>query len=251
MPHLSSLRLLAVLLATCLLGTVLGTAAIAADGPTPYPDAKNETAWPGKGPIRTFDWMPINRAAFWKQRQADHGKVVFVGDSLTAGWKDLPTNFPGIAIANRGIGGDTSRGLLFRFNEDVLDLAPRAIVLCIGSNDLSAHGDPAAIEANITAMLTAARKQRADVPIVLCTIAPRDNPKAPTKPGAHADINRRLTALAASQHVILFDLFTTLADANGGPKAEVVGPDRLHLTAEGYHQWAAALQPVLAKALTP
>lgn len=225
--------------------------AVAADGPTPYPDAKAEAAWPGTGPIRVFDWMTINRASFWKQRQADHGKVVFVGDSLTAGWKDQAAAFPGITLANRGIGGDTSRGLLFRFQEDVLDLDPKAIVMCIGSNDLSAHADTSGVVENIAKMVTAARAKHSDLPFVLCTIAPRDNPKAPTKPGALPDLNRKLAALATAQHLTLFDLNATLADATGMPKAEVVGPDRLHLTAEGYRQWATALQPVLAAALKP
>ena len=69
-----------------------------ADGPTPYPDPKDEAACPGQGPIRCFEWMTSNRAAFWKQRSRDQGAVVFVGDSLTGGWKPevLAENFPGI-----------------------------------------------------------------------------------------------------------------------------------------------------------
>jgi hypothetical protein len=56
------------------------------DGPTPHPDPKNEAAWPGKGPIRSFGFMVGERQAFWNNRQMDQGAVVFVGDSLIGGW---------------------------------------------------------------------------------------------------------------------------------------------------------------------
>jgi hypothetical protein len=177
------------------IGLMIVTSSLpAADGPTPYPDAKDEKAWPGVGPIRTFGWMVDNRAHFWKQRDKDQGAVVFAGDSLTGNWegKKLAAAFPKLKVANRGIGGDVSRGLLFRFQEDVLDLKPRAIVICIGSNDLSAHADPKGIEKNIITILDKANADNPQRLIVLCTIPPRDHKDAPTKPGAQADINARI-----------------------------------------------------------
>ena len=125
----------------------------AADGPTPYPSAQDESAWAGQGPIRVHAWMKDNRAYFWTQRTKDQGAIVFVGSSMMGNWKDIAAAFPGLKVANRGVGGDVSRGLLFRFQEDVLDLNPRAVVMSIGSNDLSAHGAPAGIAANISAII--------------------------------------------------------------------------------------------------
>jgi lysophospholipase L1-like esterase len=222
--------------------------AIAADGPTPFPDPKDEAAWPGAGPIRVFGWMIDNRAYFWTQRQQAQGAVVFVGDSLTGNWdaKLMAAQFPKLKVANRGIGGDTSRGLRFRFKEDALDLHPRALVMCIGSNDLSAHGDPADAAGNIAAMIAAARQQDAAMPIVLCTVAPRDNPKAPTRPGAHADLNARIVRLGAGQpRLAVLDLVPVLGGALDTPTPECFTADRLHLAAPGYQKWAVALLPVL------
>ena len=220
----------------------------AADGPTPYPDAKNEVAWPGKGPIRSFAWMVDNRKYFWTQREKDQGAVVFVGDSLTGNWETLAKSSPGLKVANRGVGGDTSRGVLFRFREDVPDLKPRAIVLCAGSNDLSAHGDPADAEENIATMIAQARAQNPAVPIILCTIAPRANPEAPTKPGAHADLNARITKLGAGkEHFTVLDLFPVLGTPDGQPVAEFFREDHLHLAEPGYQKWGAALRPLFEK----
>ena len=61
--------------------------------------------------------------------------IVMAGDSLTeAGpWTDLTGC---LAIANRGIGGDTTRRLLDRL-DDVVALKPRAVFLMIGVNDVT------------------------------------------------------------------------------------------------------------------
>lgn len=223
--------------------------AAAADGPTPFPDAKEASAWPGQGVIRVHGWMTDNRNYFWTQRQKDKGAVVFVGDSLTGGWKSLAASFPGLKVANRGIGGDVSRGVVFRFKEDVLDLEPAAIVINIGSNDLSAHGDPATIEANIQELIKQARAYKASVPIIVCTIPPRDKADAPAKPGAYADINTRILKLGKpGKDFEVLDLFTLYANKEGKPaNPEHFAADKLHLAEPGYQVWAEALKPIFKR----
>lgn len=242
--HLPPLRSLFII-ATALLA---GLPAIrAADGPTPYPSSKDEAAWAGQGPIRVHEWMAGNRAFFWTQRQKDQGAVVFVGSSMMGNWKTLAAAFPRIKVANRGIGGDVSRGLLFRLKEDVLDLNPRAIVMCIGSNDLSAHGAPAGIAANIAAIIDQARAHTPKLPIIVCTIPPRDVANAPVKPGAHADINARITALGAEKNVFVLDLYPPFSNPDGSLIVKYYAKDRIHFTAAGYEKLAAVIRPALAE----
>ena len=219
-------------------------------GPTPYPDAKNEAAWPGKGPIRSFGWMVDNRKYFWTQREKDQGAVVLVGDSLTAGWKApvLAAAFPGLKIANRGVGGDTSRGVLFRFKEDVLDLKPRAIMLLVGGNDLTAHGDPKFTAENIAAMLDMVQAQDPNIPVILAQGPPAADPKAPLKPGARKDLNQRIAKLAEGRkNVTLVDLFTPMATPEGAPIPEYFAPDLVHISPAGYQKWLETLVPVFTK----
>ena len=72
-----------------------------------------------------------------------HGAIVFFGDSITQGWgDDFRGKFPKLNVANRGISGDITRGLLARLDEDVLALSPRAIVLLIGTNDIGRNISP-------------------------------------------------------------------------------------------------------------
>ncbi|MCX7009818.1 MAG: GDSL-type esterase/lipase family protein [Kiritimatiellaeota bacterium] len=219
-------------------------------GPTPFPDWKNDAAWPGKGPIRVFGWMVDNRNWFWTQREKDQGAVVFAGDSLTGNWKldQMHALFLGLKIANRGIGGDVSRGLFFRFKEDVLDLHPRAVVICIGANDLSAHADLTQTEGNLAAILEQARQADPKMPVVLCTIPPRDSKEAPAKPGAYPDLNGRIKKLGEGKaNVVVLDLFTLLAQPDGKPIPDCFAKDHLHLAPPGYEKWAAVLRPMLEK----
>ena len=220
-------------------------------GPTPFPGAKDEAAWPGKGPIRVFPaWMVDNRKSFWSRREQDQGSLVFVGDSNTGGWKaeQMAQQFPKMKLANRGIGGDVSRGVLFRFQEDVLDLHPKAVVLNIGSNDLTAYGEPADTISNITAIIEMAHKQDPTLPVIVCTIAPSDKADAPVKPGKKEDLNERIRKLGTTmEHVEVLDLFPLLAGPDGKPIPEFFAADKLHLAAPGFVKWGDALKPILAK----
>ncbi len=221
-----------------------------AAGPTPYPDPKDESAWPGKGPIRLFGWMVDNRKFFWTAREKDQGKIVLVGDSLMGGWKAdlLAGQFPDRKIANRGIGGDVSRGVLFRFKEDVLDLNPAAVVICCGTNDLSAHANPAAVEGNLKLIIAQAREHNPALPIILFKVPPRDSKEAPTKPGAHEDLNARIAKFGeGDDHLLVLDTFTLLADENGKPNPEYFAKDKLHFAKPGYDKLAELLKPAFDK----
>jgi len=99
---------------------------------------------PGAGPIRRYDWFRNlwneKRKVWATKTEADQNAVVFLGDSITQGWgDDLGNSFPGLKVANRGISGDTTRGMLIRLNDDVLALRPTGVVMLMGTNDLEAQ----------------------------------------------------------------------------------------------------------------
>ena len=83
----------------------------------------DEAGFPGEGALRRYDgyvkrWQQA-RTEWATQVQRDQGAVVFLGDSITQGWgADFKKVFPGMKLANRGISGDTTRGMLLRLEED-------------------------------------------------------------------------------------------------------------------------------------
>jgi lysophospholipase L1-like esterase len=218
----------------------------APSGPTPYP--KDDGDWPGTGVVRVFDWMSDNRRHFWEERDHKQGSIVFAGDSLTGNWRTLADEFPPANVANRGIGGDVSRGLLFRFEEDVLALHPKAIVILIGTNDLTARQSADETLANIRGMLWLRRSQQPDTPVILCTVPPSENPKAPVDARQRHALNEGLRRITASDPSVSFvDLFTAVATVKGTPDERYFKEDRLHLSEAGYARWKAVLIPALRK----
>lgn len=246
--------------ALCLFALILpsGLHAQTQSGPTPYPDAKNSAQWPGKGPIRWFGWMTENRNAFWKQRQADQGKIVFAGDSIIGGWK-LEKDFPGKPVANRGIGGDVTRGLLFRLQEDILDLKPKAIVLEIGSNDITADASIADVVSNYNTILETIAKASPDTPVVVMAMTPHGIPEGAKAPSEALKtyllkVNARLPeankelAKLPSRHknVVFADTYTPMLLPDGSQDASLFNADTVHPNDAG----RAKLAEVVSKALT-
>ena len=205
---------------------------------------------PGEGPIRRQDWFRklwSERRAKWASRaDRDRNAVVLLGDSITQGWgEDFSAWFPGMKIANRGISGDTSRGVLIRLEEDVLALQPKAVVLLIGTNDLEEKAEPETIAGNVKLILARLAKHDPKTPIVLCQLFPSSASKS--RP---ADKIKKVNELYAAvvkgnAQVTLVETWLLFATPEGDAvPAEF--PDLLHPNAAGYAKWAAALRPIFA-----
>ena len=213
-------------------------------------DQPPSNLFPSDGPVQPGIWF----RSLWKQlrsdwaksQESDRGTVVFLGDSITQGWKTLANDFPGLKTANRGISGDTSRGVLFRLKEDVIDAQPRAVVLLLGTNDLGLGASPDQAAQNIRLILTNLRNSNPKLPVIVCKVMPSDASK--NRP---ADKIQRLNALVdqlvdADPGFIRVDTYALFANEQGNAKKEEF-PDLLHPNAAGYAKWAEALRPVFAK----
>lgn len=205
---------------------------------------------PGAGPIRRQDWFQEvwteRRSAWAKQVKRDQHAVVFLGDSITQGWgDDMQGSFPGVKVANRGISGDTTRGVLIRLKEDVLDLNPAAVVLLIGTNDLEEKADPETIAGNVKLILATLKRHNPKLPVILCQVFPSSaSMRRPA--GAIKQINRLCAAARKNDpFVTVLETWPLFADAQGDAKADEF-PDLLHPNVVGYTKWAAALRPLLA-----
>jgi beta-glucosidase len=205
----------------------------------------------GTGPVRRYDWMKQiwqrRRATFDARAEQDQNAIVFLGDSITQGWgDDFRGDFENRKVANRGISGDTTRGMLYRLKEDVLDLDPKAVVMLMGTNDLEEHATPETIASNVRLILKALNAHDADMPIVLCLVMPSSETKS--RPASQIKrINELLTEIAnENQTVHLVDTWTPFANEQGDAKVEEF-PDLLHPNQAGYSKWKAALEPTLQK----
>ncbi len=228
--------------------------------PSPAPVAPPSTAHfdlpatddglPGAGPVRRYDWFKKlwhERRTLWAGRvEQDQQAIVFLGDSITQGWHDdFDGLFPELKTANRGISGDTTRGVLLRLKEDVLALNPRAVVLLIGTNDLEEKAQPWTIVSNLRLILDELKKHNPAMPVIVCEVMPSSDAKK--RP---AYLIRRinqliLEATADLPNVTVVDTWKLFASPTNDAKPEEF-PDLLHPGNAGYVKWAGAIRPVLA-----
>lgn len=204
---------------------------------------------PGQGPVRRYAWFQNlwkkKRTAWATEVEAKQGALVFFGDSITQGWGD---NFKGAfgetKVANRGISGDTTRGMLARMEQDVLALKPSGVVLLLGTNDLEEKATPEVIAGNLKLIIEGLKKSDQDLQIILCTVFPSHESKR--RPADQIKkINELYAALVkGDSRVTLIDTWAMFANENGNARKPEF-PDLLHPNAIGYKMWANTMRPVL------
>ncbi len=205
---------------------------------------------PGEGPIRRYAWFKNlwekKRTGWAKQVKKDQGALVFLGDSITQGWgDDFRGHFKGVKVANRGISGDTTRGVLIRLKEDVLSLNPKGVVILIGTNDLEEKATPEVIAGNLKLIIAALKEHNAKMPIILCNTFPSSATKRRPADQIKKINQLYFAAVKGDAQITVLDTWLLFADAKGDARKSEF-PDLLHPNQIGYNKWAAALRPLLA-----
>jgi lysophospholipase L1-like esterase len=178
-------------------------------------------------------------------------RVVFMGDSITAGWK-LDESFPGKPYINRGISGQTTPQMLVRFRQDVIDLQPKVVVLLAGTNDVAGNTGPMTLEQTEGNLASMAELAAANgIRVVLCSITPAfDYHWAPGLEPAPkiAKLDEWLKTYAASKGFVYVDYYSAMKDERGGmPPA--LSKDGVHPQPAGYAIMAPLAQAGIERAL--
>ena len=165
-------------------------------------------------------------------------KMVFMGNSITEGWKLFDPNFfNSTDYVNRGIGGQTTPQMLIRFKQDVLDLKPKGVVILAGTNDIAGNTGPMSIQEiynQIESMAGLAALNKIEV--FLCSVLPVYD--YPWKPGLKpapkiVALNEMLKKLAGEKNYLYIDYFSEMSDDKNGLKASL-GADGVHPNEKGY-----------------
>ena len=176
-------------------------------------------------------------------------RVVFMGNSITAGWINLhPEFFAAKPYVDRGIGGQTTPQMLIRFKQDVVDLKPKAVVILAGINDIAQNTGPTTLEAimdNISGMALLAKAN--GIKVILSSVLPAYD--FPWRPGLEPAekviaLNKMIKAFAAEHKMIYVDYFSAMVDERNGMKREYSN-DEVHPTLKGY----LVMEPLVEKAI--
>ena len=181
----------------------------------------------------------VNDFKIYNQKVKKEG-IVFVGDSLTENY-NVYEYFKEYDVYNRGIGGDTTLGLLNRLKESVYDLEPKVVVLLIGINDfqLVECSNINTIFNNIKLIIKNIKENCSNTKIILESLYPiskEDNPKIDKLSVGIKDNNEILKLnelLKNIEGVNYLDVNSYLQDENGNIKLDYT-IEGLHVNTYGY-----------------
>lgn len=179
-------------------------------------------------------------------------KIVCHGDSLTEGtdvdrnytWPALLENELNIEVINKGIGGDTTGGLLSRFYIDVVQEQPKIVFIMGGTNDLWWDLEINMIQANVFAMACQARYY--NIAPVVCTPLPLCMEKIQAKdmmPPLNgyekfevkmAQLVRALSDSAEQSDILCLNFYQTFMDHSGNVAGNYFQEDGLHPNQAGH-----------------
>jgi beta-glucosidase len=175
--------------------------------------------------------------------------VLFMGDSITDFWRNEEGRFAGkpiqdeffgdLNIANFGISGDTTQGVLFRLdNGEGEGYSPEAIMLMIGTNNVRTHiaGE---IAEGVGAIVLSLQNHFPEAKILLLGIFPRSTPDSPLRPQI-AEINSIISRLHDGEQVFYKDIGAVFLSPDGSISEDIMS-DGLHPGTQGYRLWAEAV----------
>ena len=203
------------------------------------------------------DWANLGRYREENARLAPPGpnenRVVFYGNSITEVWaKSFTSMFPGKPYIGRGISGQTTPQMLVRFNQDVVALRPKVVVILAGTNDIAGNTGPSTIEMiedNLRSMAEIANAN--GIRVVLSSVLPVYD--YPWRPGLEPApkimaLNAWMKDYAAKVGATYLDYHSAMQDERHGMRAGLAS-DEVHPTEAGYRVMAPLAEKAIAQAL--
>lgn len=195
----------------------------------------------------------LKRYAAMNEQLKKSPTVVFLGNSITDFWVGhTPKFFSDNNFVDRGISGETSAQIYDRFQQDVVALHPKVVVILAGINDIAENQGPVSDDAimnNISKMVNIAQKNKI-IP-VLCSILPcshfewRPN-LMPAKRVVR--MNKLIKAYANKNRIAFVNYYPLMVDKKGGMKSEL-SADGCHPNDSGYLIMNNLVIRTIAKAL--
>ncbi len=192
----------------------------------------------------------VDNSFFELNKSARPGGIVFLGDSITDFYR-INEFFHDSYIINRGIGGDTTDGVLNRMPESVYALSPSKVFLLIGTNDIGEKKSQEYIVSNIGKIIQKIQENCPDARIYLQSIYPISKAKdkrikrvivKKRTNNKILSINAELEKRAKEKGIVYIDVYSHLIDEVGNLKLEYT-VEGLHLNAKGYKVVSDVLRP--------
>lgn len=205
--------------------------------------------------------IPTTRGdeGWWKKQQQQVAqqvrerppRVLFIGDSITQGWRDAGREifenvYAGLPTLNMGFSGDRTEHVLWRLQNTPWAAAqPQVAVVLVGTNNTGhLQQDPEEIAAGVASVVGEIRTRSPDTKILLLGLFPRGvSPWDPLRLNNLA-VNDRIRLLHDGERVFYRDLSRHFLLPDGSLDGNLF-PDGLHPGPAGYQVWNRELQSIL------
>lgn len=174
----------------------------------------------------------------------DRIPCVFMGDSITAFWASRTTFFADNGFLGKGVSGQWTSHMRNRFQTDVINNNPKAVIINGGVNNIShpyPDGDVEALVNDLVAMVEMA--QAAGIKPILTTICPTGGGYKKLEPQI-MEANVLIRAYAAEHEIPLVDYHDAMVGEDGYMPSDLAS-DGCHPTVAGYAIMEAACLPVI------
>lgn len=197
------------------------------------------------------DWAKHDRYEKANSELTVAPKVVFMGNSITDNWARFHQDwFTQHNFAGRGISGQTSYQMLCRFQADVINLHPKAVVILAGTNDIAENIGPEKLDyvmENIRSMCELARAHK--IKVILCSVTPSSEfswHKGLNPAPKIIELNGKIKAYANANKFAYVDYHSLMSDDKGGLPAEF-SDDGVHPFPDAYRIMEDAVLKVINK----
>ena len=178
-------------------------------------------------------------------------RVVFLGDSITDGWR-LMEYFSGRDFVNRGISGQITGEMLGRMMADVIGLKPAAVLVLAGTNDI-ARGVPVGTIKNNLTMIAELANANEIQPMFASILPVSDYHKNVNArfamtlrrpPATIQALNNWLRQFCSQHGYIYLDYFSAMVDSAGYLQADLAD-DGLHPNSRGVAEITKKIMPAV------
>jgi lysophospholipase L1-like esterase len=197
------------------------------------------------------NWLARHQG-FVAQAKSGGIDLLFLGDSITDGWRTRGSNvwrksYEPRHAANFGIGGDRTQHVLWRIrNGELTGIKPKVTVLMIGTNN-SKDDQPEPIANAIKLIVQGIGSQCPGTKVLLLAVFPRNKTTdTPEQLATNRKVNEIIAKLDDGKNVRFLDINKVFLGPDGKVPKDIM-PDFLHPNQEGYQLWAEAMEPTLAE----
>ncbi|GAB3668319.1 SGNH/GDSL hydrolase family protein [Echinicola sediminis] len=185
------------------------------------------------------NWYYQQRMELYNQIPPIKHNIVFLGNSITerGEWQELLPNF---TVANRGIGGDNTFGVLARI-DNIIALQPDHLFISIGINDLGRGLPVEVIVKNHMKIIQKLKNRLPQSRIYIQSILPLNEEVLKydylkNKGDSIRKLNDQLQALCNDWNITFVEINKILSNPSGELQKEQT-LDGIHLKPEAYLKW--------------